>query len=97
VTTVKRKNAMSDALDKTAELFDLPEEVVRGAPRVTVTGCRRVFVENHRGLLEYGEKEIDVNGGRVILRVRGEGLRLCAMTGGELLITGEIAGLEFSR
>ena len=94
---MKKRNPMSDALDKTAELFDLPQEVLRGAPRVTVTGCRRVFVESHWGILEYGDGEIDVNGGSVIIRVRGQGLRLNSMTGGELLITGEISGLEFSK
>ena len=94
---MKKRNAMSDAIDKTAELFDLPREVLRGEPRVTVTGCCRVFIESHRGILEYGEEEIDVNGGSVILRVKGEKLRLDSMTGGELLITGEITGLEFSR
>ena len=94
---MKRKNAMSDALDKAADILDLPDDVLGGAPRVTVTGCRRVFVENHRGIMEYGEREITVNGGRIILRVRGNDLRICGMTGGEMLITGEIEAVDFLK
>lgn len=94
---MKRKKLVGDALDKVADVFDLPGEVVGGVPRVTVTGCRRVFIENHRGILEYGENEIDVNGGRAIIKVHGDRLRLCSMNDGELLISGDVFGLEFVR
>ncbi len=92
---MKKKNTMSNIIDKVADVLDLPGEVIGGVPRVTVTGCRRVFIENHRGILEYGENEIDINGGRVVIKVRGEGLRLCSMNDGELLIAGTVSGLEF--
>ncbi len=82
-------------LEKAADFFDLPQEVVAGMPRITVTGCRRVMVENHRGILEYGDREIQINGGRMVLTVRGSGLELRSLNTSELLVTGRITGMDF--
>ena len=81
--------------DKAAEIFDIPSEVVAGMARITVTGCRRVLVENHKGILEYGSEEIHINGGRMVLKLRGSGMELRSMNTEELLITGRITGMEF--
>ncbi len=80
-------------LERTAQVFDIPGEAA-GLPRVEITGCREVRMENHKGILAYGTEEILVSGGKLIIRVRGEGLELKAMTGNELFITGTIAGVE---
>ena len=81
-------------LERTADVFDLPGDLVAGLPRVELTGRREVRMENHRGILAYGSGEIHVSGGDTIIRVYGTGLELRAMNAGELLITGEIAGVE---
>ena len=82
-------------IEKAADILDLPQEVVAGMPRITVTGCRRVLVENHRGILEYGSEEIQVNGGKMVLVLRGRGLELRSLRATELLITGRLSGMEF--
>ena len=81
--------------EKTADKFDLPGEVVANMPYISVTGCRHVYIENHRGILEYGTEEIIVNGGRVIIKLRGSGLQLRAMNEDELLITGTVSEMNF--
>ena len=43
----------------------------------------------------YGTEEISVNAGRIILRFRGAGLELEAMSDLELVIRGEILSLEY--
>ena len=85
----------SEFFEKAADVFDLPGEVVAGMPRLTITGCRRILVENHRGILEYGENEIHIHGGRVIIKLRGVDLTLRSMSDSELLITGQILGIDF--
>ncbi|MEG0765831.1 MAG: YabP/YqfC family sporulation protein [Pseudoflavonifractor sp.] len=82
-------------LEKTARALSLPGDVVAGLPRVEITGSRELRMENHRGILAYGSSEIHVSGGKLILCVRGENLQLKAMNPYELLITGEIAGVDF--
>jgi sporulation protein YqfC len=82
-------------LTRAAELFDLPGEVVAGLPKITMTGDRRIHIENHRGLLEYDAALISVNCGGAILCVYGARLELVSMTAEELLITGAIRRVEF--
>ena len=81
-------------LERTAEVFDLPGDLVAGLPRVELIGDRQPRMEHHRGILAYGTEEIHISGGRIILKVRGEGLELRSMNAGALLITGRIQGIE---
>lgn len=83
--------------DKAANLFDLPGEVVAGMSRVTITGGSRVFIENHKGILEYGEERIGINGGRVVISVTGSDLEIRSMNTSELLITGRVHNVSFER
>ena len=53
-------------------------------------------MENHKGILAYGTDEIHVSGGKLIIKIRGSNLELRAMNASELLITGEIAGIDLS-
>ena len=87
----KRKR---DLLEKTAEAFDLPGDLVAGLPRVELVGDRELRMFRHRGILAYGEQEIHISGGKLILKVRGEGLELRSMNAGDLLITGQIRGFD---
>jgi sporulation protein YqfC len=78
-----------------AERFDLPPEAVAGVPKVTLTGSRRVLIENHRGLREYSRECVEINGGRIRIRLQGQGLELRAMDAGDILLTGDIFTVEF--
>lgn len=82
-------------LEKVACALDLPADGMAGLPAVWMTGDREVRVENHRGILAYGTEEIHVGGGVIIIRIRGSGLQLRVMTETELLVTGQIFGVEF--
>ncbi|WP_295580659.1 YabP/YqfC family sporulation protein [uncultured Oscillibacter sp.] len=84
-------------LTTVAELFDLPADVVAGLPRLEMVGSRQLYVEHHAGILAYSEAQIDVNTAAGVLRVRGEGLSLLAMTAEELRIGGRIAAVEWVR
>lgn len=83
-------------LERTAQALDLPADVLAGLPRVELVGDREVRMENHRGILAYGEQEIHVSGGSFVIKVQGERLKLRAMTGLELLITGHISAIQIS-
>ena len=87
----RRKESL---LERTAQLLDLPADVVAGVPRVELTGDSELRMENHHGILAYGTEEIRVSGGRLIIRVVGEELGLKAMNSSELLITGRLRAVE---
>lgn len=77
------------------ERLDIPAEARLAGPRITISGDDRVLIEGHRGLLEYSDERIAAarRSGRVI--VKGEALRLTAMTERELLVTGRLWAVEF--
>lgn len=77
-------------LERTAELLDLPADGFAGLPRLEVIGDKEVRMENHKGILAYGTEEIHVSAGAFIVKIAGSNLELRAMTGMDLLITGQI-------
>ena len=77
------------------ERLELPEEALLGSAKLTVTGGRRAGVENHRGVLEYGEERIVVSVGRGRLSISGAGLSIEAMNRRELLVKGRIQTVEW--
>ena len=88
------KRKREGILEKTAEVFDLPGDLVAGLPRVELVGNRELRMENHKGILAYGGEEIRISGGKLEITVRGRGLELRAMNAGQLFITGTIQGVE---
>lgn len=88
------KKGRFEFMDAAAEALELPADVVAGAPLLEVVGKRELRMENHRGLLCYGEEEISVSGGKILVRVRGKKLEISAMSANSLLITGSIERIE---
>ena len=48
---MERGKKREGLLEKTAEVFDLPGDVVAGLPRIEITGSRELRMENHKGIL----------------------------------------------
>ncbi len=90
-----RRERDGGVLAAAAELFDLPADVVAGLPRLEMVGSRQLYLEHHTGLLAYTEEQIDANTSAGVLRIRGKGLNLMAMTAGELRIGGRIESVEW--
>ena len=93
---MEKRGKRGGILERTAQVFDLPGDVVAGLPRIELTGNRELRMENHKGILAYGTEEIHVSGGKLVVKVRGDGLELRAMNASELLITGTILGVELT-
>lgn len=93
---MERNRKREGLLEKTAEVLDLPGDVVAGLPRLELTGSRELRMENHKGILAYGSEEIHISGGKMVVKVRGTDLELKAMNASQLLITGDIAAIELN-
>ena len=48
---MEKKGRKEGLLEKTAEVFDLPGDVVAGLPRVELLGDHQLRMENHKGIL----------------------------------------------
>ena len=93
---MEQKGRRPVLLEKTAQLFDLPADVIAGVPKMEIVGDSEFRMENHKGILSCGEREVHVSGGIYLVKISGEGLEVRAMTGLELLVTGKIHSVELT-
>lgn len=89
----QRKQAFR-RLEETAEKFT---EAIPGIPVVELAGERRVLLENHRGITEYGREQIRVRVRYGQVCIRGCGLIIARMTREQLVICGRIDGIDLLR
>ncbi len=80
--------------ERVMERLGLPEELLDGTMRLTMTGGKQVRIENHQSLLEFTSEVLEVAAGRQRLRVIGEGLRIISMDSTALLAEGRILTVE---
>ena len=72
-------------------------EPLPGIPVVELAGDRRVLIENHHGVREYGRQKIRVQVLFGQICVCGECLELSQMSKEQLVITGRIDCITVSR
>ena len=58
----KSKNNSGQKKESLVESLRLPKDICMGAMKVTMTGSREAWIENYRGILEYTEKLILLQG-----------------------------------
>lgn len=88
-------NGLRKRLRETAKDSFLAEDLEPGLPRIEIIGDRRVTVENHRGIIEYGDTLMRIQCGRLQLRIEGTSLELRALSLNEVSVTGKIRAVEY--
>ena len=86
-----------ELLTRAADVFDLPADIIADLPHIELIGDCQLLLGSHQGILSYSTETIDINGGKLIVRVTGEELELMAMSGSELRIRGKIRQVELVR
>lgn len=84
-------------LDRLADQADLPGEAGIGQPLIELAGDRRVLIEHHQGVTQYGREKICVKVKYGTVAVCGCGLELARMTKGQLIICGRIDSVNLVR
>jgi sporulation protein YqfC len=77
------------------DMLELPKDLVLDLPRLVVIGQRELYLENHKGIIEYGDCCIKINLSRGLLEIEGEGLEIKLIMPDEVTITGLIKSLRF--
>lgn len=83
--------------ERLAHQADLPGVSFPGEPVIEWIGDRRVLIENHNGVTEYGCERICVHLRCGYLTVCGFGLELSRVTKELLVITGTVNSLSLQR
>lgn len=84
-------------IQRLAFAADLPDEPFPKTPLVEIMGDQRVLIENHCGVIEYGQRTIRVKVKKGQICIAGTGLILARMTAGQLIISGRIESVHLLR
>lgn len=82
---------------KISDALDLPRDLILNLPRVVITGKIAVFIENHKGIIEYDSRLVKINTPIGIVCVKGESLLIKTIIADEITIEGEIMAIEFEE
>ncbi len=83
-----KKNSIREKIEKALEM---PLELLKNIPRVTLIGNENVLIENYKSIVEYEKNIIRVSNNVCIL---GEELNVSELSAEELIITGKIKSIE---
>ena len=84
-------------IERMVTAVDLQDEPIPGLPLIEIAGERRVLIENHRGVIEYGTQTIRVKVKFGQICICGSGLELTKMTKGQLIICGRVNAVQLIR
>ena len=76
---------------------DLYDEPIPNMPLVEIAGDRRVLIEHHCGVTQYGRCRISVRVKFGTIVINGAQLELSRMTGQQLIISGRIDSVVLER
>lgn len=82
-------------LEKASETLDLPKNLTMQLPRLLLTGHRELFIENYRGILEYGTDTLRIATSGKTVRVCGSALTIKSIASEEITLEGNIDSVSF--
>lgn len=80
-----------------AEVFEIPQDALLNLPRITLIGDSQLYLENHRGIIQYTSERIRVSilGGQ--LEILGQEMFLKNIKPDEIAVHGTINQLSFAK
>ena len=80
---------------RATKILELPADAVAGKSHIEIIGTKDALIENHKGILEYGDTTLSLNLGTKILTLEGENLKISSMDERGLRLHGEIISVKF--
>ncbi len=72
------------------EKMELPPDVMMDLPRVTIIGQLHIYIENHRGLLAFSDKEVRLLLKQGQILIKGNSFIIKTILPEEILLEGKI-------
>jgi len=82
------------AAELLSDRMELPADAFSGAVKLTLNGRNHLLIENHSGIIKYGEEQTVIDCGGMKAIICGDGLSLTAMDRRDMLIKGRILSIE---
>ena len=93
----KKEEGSVSPSERLATALSLPKEVVCNLPEITMTGNQTLMIENHKGMVDYGEEIIRINTGCGVLSIAGSGFDILSITDEMIVLCGRIRSMEFTE
>jgi len=78
-----------------ASVLDVPEDVIHDLPRITMIGNRQLYIENHRGVINFSPNELQLALTSGQIRIEGSELVIRAILPEEVFIEGTIQDIHY--
>jgi len=88
----KSKDIINRAM---ADLLEIPKDLVLDIPKITLIGRSELYLENHRGIIEFSSQRLRINLSRGFLEILGNQLEIKALLPDEIKIEGDISTCKF--
>lgn len=79
----------------TVDMLDLPKDVIFDLPRVTMIGNMQLYVENHRGVLQFTGEYLKLSLTHGSMEIYGQNLSIRAILPEEMFIEGTIHQVKY--
>ncbi|MFZ7103452.1 MAG: sporulation protein YqfC [Peptococcaceae bacterium] len=80
-----------------SNVLDIPKDVMLDLPKMTIIGDIQIYIENHRGIIEYTGEQIRLSTSLGELIIKGEDLVLRNINIEEVYLDGRIKSIEYAR
>lgn len=74
--------------------LELPKDLFLGVPVFTMNGNGELLIENHRGILVYGQEQMVIRSKNFPIKISGKDLRIDSYTADAMTICGKIEGIS---
>jgi len=81
--------------EKMTGLLSLPKEIALNLPLIMATGREEINIENYKNLIEFTDTKIRIHTSTGMLAIVGQGLMLKQVTTENILVSGNITGLQW--
>lgn len=88
----RKRDSISKAV---AELLEIPGDLVLDMPRLTIVGRNELYLENHKGIIEYSPTRLRINLSRGFLEINGENMEIQALMPEEMKVCGDIDSIRY--
>ncbi|MDP1420800.1 sporulation protein YqfC [Peribacillus simplex] len=75
--------------------MDLPQDVMMDLPRITMIGQLHIYIENHRGLLAFTDREVRLMLKNGQLLIKGNAFVIKTILPEEIMLEGKIDKVYF--
>lgn len=95
--SIKIKNGTSDAKNRFADFFELPQEVIKNTTKLTIINNDNILIEGYDRIADYLENYIKIKGKNLDIVIDGSNLDIKEVTDNDLVITGNIYSINYKR